>query len=180
MRRSKTIECWCKSCSPQKALPNGQKSSSTRVKKPRQVRIDFQIPQPGTILIFPDEQGNVWCDPGLGAFWIFVSLRTVVPFKPVRAADRSDRLRSSHQERGLEHGRRAGGGLCRSLMRSIFRIRSWRITISAKANSRGISLRLTKTPTSPQKLKSGLRMVFLKGRSPFGPGDQHGVPGQFF
>jgi hypothetical protein len=32
-------------------------------KKPRQVRIDFQIPQPGTILIFPDEEGKVLVRP---------------------------------------------------------------------------------------------------------------------
>ena len=41
-------------------------------KKPRQVRIDFQIPQPGTILIFPDEQGNVWVRPW---GWRFLDLR---------------------------------------------------------------------------------------------------------
>jgi hypothetical protein len=41
-------------------------------KKPRQVRIDFQIPQPGTILIFPDEQGNVLVRPW---GWRFLDLR---------------------------------------------------------------------------------------------------------
>jgi outer membrane lipoprotein-sorting protein len=32
-------------------------------KKPRQIRIDFQMPQPGTILIFPDEEGKVFVRP---------------------------------------------------------------------------------------------------------------------
>jgi outer membrane lipoprotein-sorting protein len=32
-------------------------------KKPRQVRIDFQVPQPGTILLFPDEEGKVLVRP---------------------------------------------------------------------------------------------------------------------
>jgi len=32
-------------------------------KKPRQFRIDFQVPQPGTILIFPDEEGKVLVRP---------------------------------------------------------------------------------------------------------------------
>lgn len=32
-------------------------------KKPRHVRIDFQMPQPGTILIFPDEEGKVLVRP---------------------------------------------------------------------------------------------------------------------
>ena len=32
-------------------------------KKPGQVRVDFQIPQPGTILIFPDEEGKVLVRP---------------------------------------------------------------------------------------------------------------------
>ena len=41
-------------------------------KKPRQVRIDFQMPQPGTILIFPDEEGKVLVRP-LG--WRFLDLR---------------------------------------------------------------------------------------------------------
>jgi len=32
-------------------------------KKPRQVRIDFKTPQPGTILSFPDDKGKVWVRP---------------------------------------------------------------------------------------------------------------------
>jgi outer membrane lipoprotein-sorting protein len=41
-------------------------------KKPRQVRIDFQMPQPGTILIFPDEEGKVLVRPW---GWRFLDLR---------------------------------------------------------------------------------------------------------
>jgi len=32
-------------------------------KKPRQVRMDYQMPQPGTIVIFPDEEGKVLVRP---------------------------------------------------------------------------------------------------------------------
>jgi len=42
------------------------------LKKPRQVRIDFKTPQPGTILIFPDAEGNVWVRPW---GWRFLDLR---------------------------------------------------------------------------------------------------------
>ena len=32
-------------------------------KKPGKIRIDFHMPQPGTILIFPDDEGKVWVRP---------------------------------------------------------------------------------------------------------------------
>lgn len=32
-------------------------------KKPGLIRMDFQSPQPGTIVIFPDEEGKVWVRP---------------------------------------------------------------------------------------------------------------------
>jgi len=32
-------------------------------KKPGRVRMDFQSPQPGTMVIFPDEEGKVWVRP---------------------------------------------------------------------------------------------------------------------
>lgn len=41
-------------------------------KKPRQVRIDFRIPQSGTTLIFPDEEGKVLVRPW---GWRFLELR---------------------------------------------------------------------------------------------------------
>src|SRR4030042_317704 len=62
-------------------------------KKPRQVRIDFQMPQPGTILIFPDEEGKVLVRPW---GWRFLDLRLTPDslFLSNPAGQRIDQTRS--------------------------------------------------------------------------------------
>ena len=51
------IACCRKRCA------NGPKSSSTRSRNPGRFALTFRSPQPGTILIFPDEEGKVLVRP---------------------------------------------------------------------------------------------------------------------
>ena len=61
-------------------------------KKPRQIRIDFQIPQSGTILIFPDEQGKALVRPW---GWRFLDLH-LAPDSLLLANPSGQRIDQTH------------------------------------------------------------------------------------